>query len=194
MALVVDEETRRVVRAQPLDIPKFMSLNGFDLRCLQDQDAEMIFDRYAADPEVCKWLGIKMLPNVENAEGFVRRMRESWAAGTEYTFAMVETDDRLFGVISFRVEVTTATFGYVLARSHWGRGHTSQALSVLSDLLLEQPDIWRVQAHCAAENPASARVMEKAGFVREGRLRRAVINPNVSLEPTDALLYAKVRE
>ena len=51
-----------------------------------------------------------------------------------------------------------------------------------------------MQAHCAVENPASARVMEKAGLIREGYLRRYVINPNVSLEPTDALLYARVRD
>ena len=121
-------------------------------------------------------------------------MQRSWAAGTEYTYAMVETDDLLLGVISVRIDITTGTFGYVLARSHWGRGHTSKALVALSDIVLDQPDIWRVQAHCAVENPASARVMEKAGMIREGLLRRYVINPNVALTPTDAYLYAKVRD
>jgi RimJ/RimL family protein N-acetyltransferase len=196
MPLVVNEETRKPERTTPLDIPERIELGGLLLRRLREGDEPAIFERYASDPEVCRWLGIKQVLDVANIGGFVRRMQESWAAGTEYTFAMIDPedeDDRLFGVISFRVEVTTVTFGYAIARSHWGLGHTTTALSALSDFVLTQPDIWRAQANCAVENPASARVMQKAGFTLEARLRRSVINPNISLEPTDALLYAKVR-
>jgi RimJ/RimL family protein N-acetyltransferase len=48
-------------------------------------------------------------------------------------------------------------------------------------------------AGCDAENFASASVMEKAGLVKEGILRRWIIHPNVSSEPRDWLSYAKVR-
>ncbi|MCR9175834.1 MAG: GNAT family N-acetyltransferase [Alphaproteobacteria bacterium] len=194
MPLVVNETSRRAERADRLNLPERMALDGLVLRRLRIGDEDAIFETYAADPDVCRWLGIKRLPNVENARGFVLRMQEAWESGSEYAYAMVETDDRLFGVISVRIDITTGTFGYVLARSHWGHGHASRALSALADLVLDQPDIWRVQAHCAVENPASARVMEKAGMSREGLLRRYVINPNVALTPTDAYLYAKVRD
>lgn len=46
---------------------------------------------------------------------------------------------------------------------------------------------------CDVDNPASARVMEKAGMTREGILRRWHIAPNISPEPRDCIVCAKVR-
>jgi len=43
------------------------------------------------------------------------------------------------------------------------------------------------------ENTASARVLEKIGIEREGILRRYIIHPNISSEPTDFFMYSKVR-
>jgi len=56
-----------------------------------------------------------------------------------------------------------------------------------------EPDIYRVFATCDVDNPASAKVMEKAGMKYEGLLRRYMIHPNVSEEPRDCLMYARVR-
>ena len=67
---------------------------------------------------------------------------------------------------------------------------------VLTDIVnwaLQQPPIFRIGAVCDVENLASARVMEKAGLVREGLLRRWLMHPNVSDEPRDCLSYALVR-
>jgi RimJ/RimL family protein N-acetyltransferase len=67
---------------------------------------------------------------------------------------------------------------------------------VLNDIVnwaLQQPPIFRIGAVCDVENLASARVMEKAGLVREGLLRRWLMHPNVSDEPRDCLSYALVR-
>ena len=72
-------------------------------------------------------------------------------------------------------------------------GQAGRALGALVDRALEQPGIWRAWAFCDAENPASARVMEKAGMSFEGRLRRWHVAPNVSSEPRDCLAYAMVR-
>jgi ribosomal-protein-alanine N-acetyltransferase len=50
--------------------------------------------------------------------------------------------------------------------------------------------VWAV---CDVENVASARVLEKAGLLWEGTLRRYILHPNVSPEPRDAHLYARTR-
>ncbi|MFA6141455.1 MAG: GNAT family protein, partial [Hyphomicrobium sp.] len=68
-----------------------------------------------------------------------------------------------------------------------------EALRALTDCALRQSPIWRASAACDAENVASARVMEKAGMAFEGILRRAITAPNMSPEPRDCRLYAKVR-
>jgi ribosomal-protein-alanine N-acetyltransferase len=57
----------------------------------------------------------------------------------------------------------------------------------------EQPEIYRVWAVCDTENLASARVMEKAGMQREGRLRREIIHPNITEVPRDVYIYSLVK-
>jgi [ribosomal protein S5]-alanine N-acetyltransferase len=83
--------------------------------------------------------------------------------------------------------------GYVLARVFWGRDLTTEALAHVIHWAMRQDGIWRIGAGCDAENFASARVMEKAGLVTEGILRRWIIHPNVSSERRDWLSCAKVR-
>jgi RimJ/RimL family protein N-acetyltransferase len=58
---------------------------------------------------------------------------------------------------------------------------------------LTQDHVFRIGAVCDTENIGSARVMEKAGLIREGLLRRWLIHPNISDEPRDCLSYARVR-
>ena len=69
----------------------------------------------------------------------------------------------------------------------------SEALGEVARWAMRQPGIWRIGAVCDTENLASARVMEKAGLVREGVLRRWLIHPNVGSEPRDCFSYALTR-
>ena len=59
---------------------------------------------------------------------------------------------------------------------------------------LAQPEIFRIGSVCDVENPASARVMEKAGMQREGILRRWIIHPQMSDQPRDCYCYSIVKE
>jgi RimJ/RimL family protein N-acetyltransferase len=69
----------------------------------------------------------------------------------------------------------------------------SEALSEVVTWSLRQDGVWRVGAACDVENPASARVMEKAGLAREGVLRRWLVAPNLGPEPRDRFSYALTR-
>ena len=69
----------------------------------------------------------------------------------------------------------------------------TEALLEVVDWAMRQDSIWRIGAVCDIENPASARVMEKAGLRREGILRRWIIHPNIGSEPRDCFSYAKIR-
>lgn len=68
-----------------------------------------------------------------------------------------------------------------------GGSHRSCALA------LRQPAVFRIGAVCDVDNIGSARVMEKAGLVREGVLRRWLVHPNISDEPRDCFSYARTR-
>ena len=69
----------------------------------------------------------------------------------------------------------------------------TEALSEVVRWGLGQPAIWRIGDVCDVDNLRSARVMEKAGMTREGVLRRWIAHPNISNEPRDCFVFAKVR-
>jgi RimJ/RimL family protein N-acetyltransferase len=56
-----------------------------------------------------------------------------------------------------------------------------------------EPEIFRAWAFCDVDNPASARVMEKAGMTREGILRRWHVAPNLGPEPRDCIVCARAK-
>ena len=74
-------------------------------------------------------------------------------------------------------------FGYALLPAYWGQGYTSEALGALLDFVFGELGVARVYGECDADNPASARVMEKAGMRRDPQG-----------EPCDTLRYALSRE
>ena len=79
----------------------------------------------------------------------------------------------------------------MLARTEWGQGYMTEALSAVADMVLAQPSVMRIWAYVDTENASSIRVLEKAGFIREGVLHRWADHPNVSSEPRDAAMYAR---
>lgn len=81
--------------------------------------------------------------------------------------------------------------GYWLGEACWGRGIVTEAVRALCQHMFANSDVCRIYATVFEENPASVRVLEKAGFTCEGRLRRAATKGGQTF---DLLLYALIRE
>ena len=84
----------------------------------------------------------------------------------------------------------TAEIGYWLGEACWGRGIATEALRAVTDWAFATTDLVRIQAGVFEWNPASARVLEKAGYLLEGRHRKAWIK---DARMIDRLLYARLR-
>jgi ribosomal-protein-alanine N-acetyltransferase len=84
----------------------------------------------------------------------------------------------------------TANVGYWLAEPFWGRGIATAALEFITGYAFETFPLNRLQAGVFDWNPASARVLEKVGYVAEGRLRRAVVKDG---RTGDLLLFGRTR-
>ena len=82
-----------------------------------------------------------------------------------------------------------AQLGYWIAESYWGQGVMTKAIIAITDFGFQQFNLNRIYAEPYAPNKASVRVLEKAGFVYEGRLRASVVKNGKVL---DQLIYAKV--
>lgn len=84
----------------------------------------------------------------------------------------------------------TALIGYWLGHAFWGRGLASAALAVIARHGLETLEFHRLETSVFAWNPASARVLEKNGFVREGVRRDGACKGG---EFVDCVMYARLR-
>ena len=89
------------------------------------------------------------------------------------------------------VERCSAEVGYWLGESYWGRGIATEAVSGLTRFAFEAYDLERLFAVVDVSNPGSRRVLEKAGFRREGLMRRSAIKNGIVC---DRFLYAIIRE
>ena len=89
------------------------------------------------------------------------------------------------------VERHSAEVGYWLGESVWGRGIATAALNGSTSYAIAAYGLWRVFAVPFSENAASIRVLEKAGFVREGLMRRSAVKDGRIL---DQVLYAFIAE
>jgi RimJ/RimL family protein N-acetyltransferase len=78
-------------------------------------------------------------------------------------------------VLKQDIERIGAELGYWLAEPYWGRGILSEAVPAFTEWAVREFGLLRVEAIVFEWNPASARVLEKAGYVREGTLRRSAV-------------------
>jgi RimJ/RimL family protein N-acetyltransferase len=157
-------------------------------------DAAAIFERYAQDAEVTRFLLWAPHASVSETVEFLCACEVAWQTAAYYPFAIcVAGDDAPVGMLDLRPQGHAAEVGYVLARRLWGRGYMSEALRAACDTALATSELYRVWGVCDVTNVASARVMEKAGLVYEGRLARFLVLPNLGPEPRDVSCYSRTR-
>ncbi len=184
----------KIARADLLSPPELITTKRLVLRRPRLTDADDIFDNYAADPEVTRYLIWRPYQHKGDLSPFLQSLLDKWETGEEYTWAITRAEeDRVIGMIACRVREHAADIGYVLSRNYWNSGYVTEAAMAIFDWAINLNFIYRVWALCDVENTASARVLEKAGMQREGALRRYIVHPNLSPEPRDCFVYSKTR-
>lgn len=94
-------------------------------------------------------------------------------------------------VLQHDVGRRSAEIGYWLGEEFWGRGIVTEALIAVTEHAFANYDLCRLYAHVFDWNGASARVLEKAGYELEGRMRKSVTKDGQTI---DQLMYAIIRE
>ena len=174
--------------------PEFFETERLTLRVPRPSDAQSIFEGYARDTEVVRYLVWRPHKDVRETEQFLEKCAGGWAASEKFPWVITLKDGGgLVGMMELRLRGFKADVGYVLARRWWGQGFAAEALRPVVEWALAQTGVYRVWALCDVDNAASARVLEKVGMTREGRLRRNTLHPNVSDEPRDSYCYAVVK-
>jgi ribosomal-protein-alanine N-acetyltransferase len=156
----------------------YLESDRLALRRLELTDAPMIY-AYMREREIAyNTLYIPYPYPPGAAEEWINRRQETWGTDEGFTFALARKPDDLFmGSIAIRPELThqRAEIGYWLGKPHWGQGYMSEAARRVIQYGFEEHNLNRVHATYFSRNPASRRVMEKAGMTYEGMLRQHVV-------------------
>ena len=177
--------------------PEEIRTERLALRCPSPADAERVFDNYARDPEVSRYLTWRPHRSIDDTHAAIAFFMRQWSSGDRRSYVIDAPDFPCAGGMDLRLadEGRSVVFGYVLARPLWGKGYMTEALTASVEAALSVPGVWRAWAYCDVDNPASGRVMEKAGMGFEGILRRWALHPNVDpVRPRDCRIYARLRE
>ena len=169
-----------------------IEIGQFIIRDWRQGDADALV-RYADNLKIAANLrdGFPSPYTRSDAESFLR----SVTANTPHTVFAIATEAEAIGCIGLMlgqdVHRLTAELGYWLAEPYWGQGIMTSAVIAVTDLGFQDFGLNRIHAEPYASNRASARVLEKARFRFEGRLRASVVKNGKVL---DQCVYAKVRD
>ncbi|MEM7145420.1 MAG: GNAT family N-acetyltransferase [Verrucomicrobiota bacterium] len=170
--------------------PAVIDLEGIRLRRPRLSDAEAIFE-YGSDIEVARFADWPVRTSVESVIESIQERAALWDAGVEFSWVIATADeDVAIGGVFCKISEDGAEVGFLVDRRYWGRGYATQAAGAVLSWVYSNSSISRVWATCDVENVASIRVLEKHGFVRERRLDRAIVRPQISDLPRDAYLYS----
>ena len=149
------------------------------LRKLSIRDARDVY-AYASDAEVARHVLWTAHKSISESRAYIRAARHQYRVGLPATFAIELTKEhRVIGTIGFtwvNTDHQSAEVGYSLARAYWNQGLTTEALKAVLDFAFDALALNRVEAMHETDNPASGRVMQKAGMREEGILRERVRN------------------
>lgn len=163
------------------------------LRPVRRKDAEDIYS-YASDPEVARYVLWEPHRSLSETRAYIRCIRSLYHRGLPSSWAVVRQDSgHVIGTIGFMWYSDTnsaAEIGYSFSRAEWNRGYATEALNAVIRSAFSSLPLNRLEAQHDLRNPASGRVMEKCGMVREGILRQRIRNKG---EWIDVVLYAILR-
>jgi RimJ/RimL family protein N-acetyltransferase len=155
---------------------------------MEDADAVV---RHANNLNVARQLRDRF-PHPYLRANAIRFLKATAADPQSCNFA-IEVDGEAAGAIGYvagtDVERYSAEIGYWLGEQYWGRGVVTEALVLVTAHLFTHANLLRLFALPFADNAASIRVLEKAGFVREAILRSGSVKYGT---PRDQALYAKI--
>jgi RimJ/RimL family protein N-acetyltransferase len=163
------------------------------LRPFEDTDADDIY-ALQSNADVLRYWDSPPWRDRERATLFLSRCREMAEEGSGVRVLVERLDDSAFlGWITFtdwNPDFRSASLGYCYGEAAWGHGYATEAAWALLGWAFDTLDLNRVQAEADTRNAASARVLEKLGFVLEGTLREDCI---VEGDVSDSWVYGLLR-
>jgi RimJ/RimL family protein N-acetyltransferase len=163
------------------------------LRPFRGDDAEVLA-AYRSDPDVARYQSWAAPYGVDAARNLIAAQSQlDGPTRGQWIQIAIERDGQLVGDVAVELSADglAATIGYTVAPAHQGRGLATEAVGAIVARLFDELAVQRVQASLDPRNDASARVVERLGFVHEGTTVASVLHDG---DWTDDARYALTAE
>lgn len=144
------------------------------LRKFKMEDAEGMYNNWATDPETCKFLSWNVHKNLEETKNVIANWIEKYNKDSYNWIVELKESHEVIGSIcdnGFNRRHQVIDIGYCYGSKYWGNGYATEALRKVIEYLLINEKFYIVTANHRSSNPASGKVMEKAGMKKEAILR-----------------------
>lgn len=151
--------------------------NRLILRKLQTIDAEVMFSNWCTDSEVTKYLRWLPHENIHVTKLLLKNWIDNYKNIETYLWGIELKENRkLIGTIAI-VDLEKLEVGYALSREMWGKGIMTEALDRVIKFFFEEIGAEKITSFHDISNPASGKVMLKAGMKHTGNEKKYYINP-----------------
>ena len=166
------------------------------LRRFREDDAQSMFDNWASNPNVTKYITWPTHESVDITKAIIGEWIKSYRNSDFYQWAIeLKELGQIIGSISVvRIHERTdaCEIGYCICEPWWNKGITTEAFKRVIAFLFDEVQVNRIGAKHDTDNPGSGRVMQKSGLQYEGTLRQAGKNNTNAL--CDLAVYAILRQ
>lgn len=165
--------------------------DGLLLRSLAYEDAGDVLGLFG-DADVVRFMSLEQIGSIDDAKEFISSVHRDFASGRLYQWG-IELDREIVGTCTLSAidrKHRRAELGFAVVRRLWGLRIASRAAPAVIEFGFERMCLHRIEAEVDPENSASIRVLERAGFAREGVLRGRYFE---SGEARDSIFYGLVR-
>lgn len=135
------------------------------LRKFKLEDAEEVFKNWGSDDEVSKYVRWSTHKTIEDTKEYLESVMDKYRNNEfEWALSLKDTGELIGAMVAFISEDDRYEIGYNIARKHWRKGYTTEALRTVMDYLINEVGIKKFICSHAKLNPASGAVMQKVGF------------------------------
>lgn len=163
------------------------------LRKLEISDLEQVYNNWCSDPKVTKYVTWDMHKNIEQTKEYInfklglyeKDYRFDWVVVIKETNEVIGEIDAVKQSLNYNL----VELGYCYGSKYWNNGYATEALSAVIKYLKEVALVEKVTACHISTNPASGRVMQKAGMKYDATLKEYVVDKNTK-ERADLVYYS----
>lgn len=166
------------------------------LRRFREEDAVDMYNNWASDELVSRYVTWDVHKDINDTKAIIKHWIDEYDnGGYNWIVELKDTHEVIGSITAVHIhrKDLNVEVGYCYGSSFWGHGYATEALRRVIEYFLNDCGFYLVEAKHLSANPASGRVMEKAGMKKEAILRKRMLN-KVTKELDDIVYYSITKD